>query len=161
MAKLGQIEAVRREADQEPDTFNLLGEDLELRWTPSGLDALEWTALASETADNEEQSTEIGVKMATAAYGLLKKSLTDASYQRFSQLCAENQFGLDVVFQTVGLLIGAAAGRPTQKPSDSSGGQSNASTSSQSAQVGLLDYAQQGLHLVPVEEWAERHLATA
>jgi hypothetical protein len=156
MARLGQIEALKRDPNSEKDTFNLLGEDLELQHRPSGLDALEWTALASEESATDEQAAEVGVKMASAAHKLLKKSLTAASYERFSALCDENELGLDVVFQTVGLLIGAAAGRPTQKPSDSSDGQSTISMSS-SADV---DEWAKGLRLVPAEDWAKVHLAS-
>lgn len=159
MARLGQIEALRRDPSSEKDTFSLLGEDLELLHRPSGLDALEWSALASESSDDEEKAAELGVKMAAAAHRLLKKSLTPAAYERFSGLCDEHELGLDVVFQTVGLLIGAAAGRPTQKPSDSSDGQSSISTSSLSDAEALQLYEDKGLRLVPVEDWAKVHLA--
>jgi hypothetical protein len=157
MGSLGQIEALKRDPASEKDTFTLLGEDLELKSRPSGLDALEWAALSGEPADNDEQAAAVGVKMAAAAHRMLTKSLTSASYERFRVLCDENELGLDVVFQTVALLVGATAGKAQAKPSGSSDGPSATSTSSSSD---LQAYTEQGLRLVPAEDWAKVHLAS-
>jgi hypothetical protein len=162
MGSLGKIEAVAKSFSGEKDTISLLGEDLELRVRPNGFDALKWTALAGEDAETEEEQGRLGVRLANAAYELLVKCLTPAALKRFEDICAENELGLDVVLNTAKLLIGAASGRPTQKPSDSSDGQSSGGTSSSSAQVGLRDYVEiVGQPLVSAEHWADLYLAKA
>jgi hypothetical protein len=97
------------------------------------------------------------LKMAVAAQRMLKKSLTPASYERFRALCEENELGTDVVFQVIALLVGAASGKARAKLSGSSDGQSATSTSSSSD---LQAYTEQGLRLVPAEDWAKVHLAS-
>lgn len=158
MAKLGQIEAVAKDLNREADTFDMLGETFEVRRRPDAMDSIRAAAITSndEWSEGEKLS-----RLTTFAEKLLRKCLDEPTFQRYSQLCEDNELGIDVVWSTVQLLLGAAAGRPTGKSSDSSDGSSTTSTSSSSEPVGLMDYAKKGLHLVPVEEWAKEYMPEA
>jgi hypothetical protein len=149
MAKLGQIEALRRIADVEPDTFEMLGETFTVRRKPSVVDTMMSAAIVS---DEEMSESEKLSRLNVFADKLLRKTLTEESYTRFMAVCDENELSTDVVWSTLQLLVGAAAGRPTERPSDSSDGPLNTSTSSSSEQADLQHYADQGLRLVPVND---------
>lgn len=158
MAKLGQIEAVAKQLSGERDTFEMLGEEFEVRHKPSAVDSMLSAAI---TADENLSEGEKLSRLTDFANKLLKKSLTPEAFTRFMVVVEENELGIDVVWDTIKLLVGAAAGRPTGKSSDSSDGQSNTSTSSSSEPVDSKVYEAKGLRLVTAEDWADRYLKTA
>lgn len=132
MALLGEFEAAVRAADpdREPDQFKLCGE----LFTVSDRDL---TVPMGRFAQVARAGTNVGTMAALAAMmDLLESVVIEADRERLVTTAARGGVDEEVIFDVVKTVMAATTGRPTKRPSDSSGGPSTIGASSTGSPFG-------------------------
>lgn len=122
MAHLGDFSAAERELSAEADTIGFLGETLTLRKSVDGYVVIDFVELA--TSDKEAADPKIVGQIDR----VIRSSLTEDSYTRYRELVAEHGVDLPDILRFSMMLFQAAVGRPTKRPTGSSGGPGGTST---------------------------------
>ena len=115
------------------------GEEFEPRDRVNRMRSLALAKLARDGAKVDEKDAGQAVMANMAAlYELVEHVLRPEDFERFMDLCDREGAEDSDLYEFTGKMIGAAAGRPTERPSDSSGGPSTTPVSSESRAEALV-----------------------
>jgi hypothetical protein len=125
MASLGEFEVAAREADpdREPDTFTLCGETFTVADHVGIIPLGMFAKAATSGADTSE------MEGLAALVDVVGQCVVEDDVERFMALATKKRLDTELLMSIVKAVLEAQSGRPTERPSDSSGGSSTTGAS--------------------------------
>lgn len=126
MARIGEFEAAARAADPEvePDTFLFCGQEFTVASEVNIIAIGRFQKAATSGADTEDPES-LPLLVDTMASCVIEED-----EKRFLDLASKRRVDAEVLLKILGAVMEAQAGRPTQRPADSSAGSSPTTVSS-------------------------------